>query len=240
MEWQRRVSTATIIWTDPGLTTGVCLLSIDSEWLCGQGSPDWAGLRNVIRHRWFAQLGNHAKVVEGGEAVPYEPERLHDDAEQRQRGYGPAGGLPAVFKGKGRYRGGPASPLTTRLLRQAVQMRGILEAHPEAAWGHEDFILRTRDAKRETLSPVALNAMMTTLELICGARARWPFVQGASLAMSTATNERLKDAGLYTPGLPHAVDATRHAATFLRRCRADPALRSAAWPALFDMRFRAK
>lgn len=231
---------ATIIWVDPGLTTGVCVLSVKPEWLSGEGSPDWAGLRNVVKTKWWAQLGNHARVLEGCDPVPWEAKRLSEDAEQRQRGYGPAGDMFTVLKGNGRYRGGPASPLQALLIRQAVQMRGVLEAHPEAAWGHEDFILRTRDAKRETLSPVALNAMMTTLELCAGSRARWPFVQGASLAMSTATDERLKVAQLYVPGLPHAVDATRHAVTFLRRCRGDAALRKAAWPEIFDPRWSAK
>lgn len=233
-------STASIIWVDPGITSGVCVLSVKPEWLAGEGAPDWAGLRNVIRHKWFAQLGNHARTVDGAPPVPWSPKRLADDKEQRQRGYGPAGNLAVVLTGDGRYRGGDSSPMQALLLRQAVQMRGILEVHPEAAWGHEDFILRTRDAKRETLSPVILNAMMTTLELVSGSRGRWPFVQSASIAKTTATDERLKAAGLYVPGMPHAVDATRHAVTFLRRARSDPAMRKRAWPALFDPKWIAR
>jgi hypothetical protein len=71
--------------------------------------------------------------------------------------------------------------------------------------------------------------MITYGEFSSG-KMRAPFVQNASMAKSTATDERLKDAGLYRPGMLHAVDAMRHATTFLRRARADSKLREKAFP----------
>lgn len=232
-------NTATIIWLDPGMTTGIAILSISTAWLEGDGSAEWAALRNAVKYKWWAQVGDKQRTLDDFD-IEWPTVRLHDDVEQRQRGYNPAGDLDAVLEGKGHYRGGVPTRMMSNLSRQAIQIRTILEQYPEAAWGHEDFILRTRNASRETLSPVALNSMVTSLELLMGARARWPFVQSAQMAMTTATDARLKDAHLYVPGMPHATDASRHAATFLRNARAHSSIRKAAWPELFDSKWSAK
>jgi hypothetical protein len=65
---------------------------------------------------------------------------------------------------------------------------------------------------------------------------RQMFTQEPSLAMSTATDERLKDWGLYKRegGEEHARDATRHGITFLRRAKDKRNLRYRAWGGLFD------
>lgn len=49
--------------------------------------------------------------------------------------------------------------------------------------------------------------------------------QMPSLAMDTATDERLKRWGLYPPGKDHPKDATRHAITLIRRAKESPKLR---------------
>jgi hypothetical protein len=56
--------------------------------------------------------------------------------------------------------------------------------------------------------------------------------QAAELAMSTATDARMKDWELWATGKPHARDAMRHGITFLRRAKMDAALRRWAWPEL--------
>jgi hypothetical protein len=55
------------------------------------------------------------------------------------------------------------------------------------------------------------------------------FYQMPSLAMDTASDERLKRWNLYVPGPDHTKDATRHAITFIRRAKADEDLRYRAW-----------
>jgi hypothetical protein len=53
--------------------------------------------------------------------------------------------------------------------------------------------------------------------------------QGRTIAKSTATDERLKQWGLYTAGSDHIRDATRHAITALRRAKNNPEFRDACW-----------
>jgi hypothetical protein len=50
--------------------------------------------------------------------------------------------------------------------------------------------------------------------------------QMPSLAMSTATDDRLKKWGLYPPGRDHPKDATRHAITLIRRAKSNERLRT--------------
>jgi hypothetical protein len=62
---------------------------------------------------------------------------------------------------------------------------------------------------------------------VCGLEWQMP-----GIAMDTATDERLKTWGLYTPGKDHPKDATRHAITLIRRAKADAKLRNRIfhWP----------
>jgi hypothetical protein len=53
--------------------------------------------------------------------------------------------------------------------------------------------------------------------------------QSRSLAKEDATNERLKEWGLYTAGSDHIRDATRQAITFIRRVKNNATLRFATW-----------
>lgn len=106
----------------------------------------------------------------------------------------------------------------------------------------EDFILdfKKADMKRETLSPVRLISMFSYgLQIIIKKDQRPPiFIQGRSNVKTTATDERLKNWGLYDRNSGnHARDATRHAAYFLRGCRGGSfeaaQKRHDAWPHLF-------
>lgn len=118
------------------------------------------------------------------------------------------------------------------------ELVGLVRAWPGAAIVIEDFILDPArfNTGRDLLSPVRITSAISYLLWL---QRREYFVQSASLAKTTVTDERLKAWGYYssTGGLNHARDADRHALTFLKRC-ANPTqkgreLREAAWPYLF-------
>lgn len=114
----------------------------------------------------------------------------------------------------------------------------LLAAWPYAAVVIEDFILRKFQQGREMLSPVRITAAIDYLFWRglddIDPPGRLVFKQQPSLAMRTATDDRLKTWGLYRPGQEHARDATRHAITFLRRGSEKPRLRAMAWPHTYD------
>lgn len=236
--------TCDLVWFDPGSTTGICAVSISPKWLAGKGKSDFETINRAIKHRWHAQVGQYAREWDeaGHKAViPNESRYL-----QISKGCGPvrssrspdggmAGGIEAVLAGEGNYGGGDITFSQSNEVKQVIEMQNLLEIWPDAAWGYEDFILRTNNRSRETLSPVRVFSMLTFSELVRGSRARVPFNQSASLAKTTATDERIKAAGLYRAGMPHATDAARHVATFLRRARMSEDLRAQAWPAIFGV-----
>ena len=109
----------------------------------------------------------------------------------------------------------------------AGQWNGPEQRHARAAaklaraWGAtvviEHFILRTLSGGSELLAPVRVTAGIE--QELYGS----PFSivkQQAALAMTTMTDLRLKEQGLWLPGLPHANDATRHVLTWVRRKKA--------------------
>lgn len=93
----------------------------------------------------------------------------------------------------------------------------------------EDFILRTSDSARHTLSPVRLNAILewelrdTGIQIV---------KNSASDAKSVVTDARLKGWGLYDEtasgfgGREHARDATRHAVLTVRKWSGDQRFRA--------------
>lgn len=115
----------------------------------------------------------------------------------------------------------------------------LLAAWPNAAVVIEDFILRKYVQGRELLAPVRITAAVEYVfwrgaEGI-GQPGRPVFKQQPSLAMKTATDDRLRTWDLYLrDGNEHARDATRHAITFLRRASERPQLRHRAWPGWYD------
>lgn len=115
--------------------------------------------------------------------------------------------------------------------RQQVElMLELVAAWPGCAIVCEDFILRAFRQDRSLLSPVRINAAFS---YAVGQDARL-FLQQPALAMSTMTDDRLKDIGYYerTVGKQHARDALRHLFTFAMRIREDPAKLGKAFPAL--------
>lgn len=221
----RQQRQAELVWIDPGVTTGLCVLRVRPRWLDGAGDITWRSLGAAISARWFGQIGRHARILEEGRAIAPGMRGVIDgfDAETMRKKLSPS------------QRSGSAE-MTTSLygeLEQVLEIGGLLDMWPDAAWGYEDFIPRSSNASRDFLAPIRIFSTITADEVLNGEKGRVPFVQDASMAKSTATDERLKEANLYIPGLPHATDAARHCATFLRRARQDPELRAAAWPRIF-------
>lgn len=117
----------------------------------------------------------------------------------------------------------------------------LVECWGDAAVVIEDFVLRTFRMDSDLLAPVRVTAKVE-FGLKCAEglggfqrnRTR-VFKQQPALAMSTATDARLKEWALYVAegGEQHARDATRHGITFLRRAKEKRALREEAWPALY-------
>lgn len=210
---------ATLIWVDPGSTTGLCVVNVRPSWLAGEGEPTFEGLRRAIRNAWFGQVGRDARAWVDGGAVKMNGHRVVAQPENRKSPVNPDSVLASI-------KGFPGLLTQAMVIDQCVD---LLAAWPRAAWGYESFQLRQLGVD---LSPVEVLSSVTHAELRYG-KGRAPYQQTASQAKVTATDDRLKMAGLYRPGLPHAVDAARHAVVFLRRARVDPDLRADAWPRLF-------
>jgi hypothetical protein len=133
--------------------------------------------------------------------------------------------------------------------KQVDEILALLEAWAETPLLAERFVLRKFLQDDTLLIPHDLQFL---LGYVCrkgygylkngkrepgeshGAVARPFYLQQPAEAMATATNDRLKDWGLYLANdQPHARDATRHAITLLRKAKANPDLRAQLWPALY-------
>ena len=240
---------AQVIGIDPGVTTGICIVDLDARWLAGQGVADWQGLGAAIELVHHEQIGRHAKQWDFDKGKTFNVEEKYRPkpraAEQvlrlknaklkkANRTTEPSpGSLRAILDGEGLYGGGELMYLTPDEIKQVMRIQETLEMWPEAAIVIEDFIVRKPNQSREFLSPVRMASMITFSELTVGSRGRTPFMQSSSLAMTTATDERLRMCGLYRAGLIHGNDAARHVSTFLRECRKDQDTRAAAFPHLF-------
>lgn len=113
---------------------------------------------------------------------------------------------------------------------QIDKLVDTVEAWPEAEVVCEDFYLRQLRGGPELLDPVRITEPLKWW-LERGGRRAWDTDEGEdwkprelhmqqpSLAMTTITDDRLRDYGIYdlTAGQPHARDAVRHALTFARR-----------------------
>ena len=110
----------------------------------------------------------------------------------------------------------------------------VLVRWPGAALIIEDFLLRKRTADRELLSPVRLTAVLEWSVEDLGLQMSL-HRQQPSEAAAVATDDRLKDWGLYkrAGGMGHARDADRHSITFLRKAKQRGSVRGAAWPHLY-------
>lgn len=126
---------------------------------------------------------------------------------------------------------------------QADQMLELVSCWPGAAVVCESFQIRQFNQSQAFLSPVRLRAVLEwgiwkgydaagSDDVGIVHPSRPLFTQTPEQAKSTATDDRLKQWGLYVRkgGLEHARDADRHSITFLRRAKEKAALRQSAWP----------
>jgi hypothetical protein len=201
------------VFFDPGQSTGVAVLALDPAWLCGQGDADWAGLRRAVKSSWFAQIGEDAREWDGHKA---EAGLINDYAPHR------------------RYNG-PSLSLAAQIeLNMIYDAREILDYWPGACWGYEDYVPESMAAAQKgALTPMRFFSTLAFGAIMDDSRPRVPFVQSRTMKYS-ADDARMRLAGLYLPGMPHATDAARHAAVFARAARQKESLRIAAWPRLFD------
>lgn len=118
----------------------------------------------------------------------------------------------------------------------AATLARLCRAWPGAAIVVERFDLRQFSRDQNLLSPQRITSKLEQYLWLDG---RDYFTQTPSEGKTTATDERLKNWGLYssTGGMNHARDADRHAITFLRKAAAPGKeaveLRQAAWPHIF-------
>ncbi|MGH3499739.1 MAG: hypothetical protein ACRDQA_02380 [Nocardioidaceae bacterium] len=236
-----------VLAIDPGTTTGLVVVSVRPGWLKGQGPASWEGMADAIEWRNAYHTGRHPRWL--GDADAASPTDTVDDvvmpilAEHQ-----PLLDMASEFGGRGRkdesfyaILGGEQSKTVGRAellvtdaeeILQVRQIIGLASNLPTATIVCEDFILRTQNRSRETLSPDRLRLAIQVEEVLHG-EGRIPFLQQPSQAKSTATDDRLKRAHLYFTGMPHATDAARHVALFLRRCRQSAELRAQAFPRHF-------
>lgn len=234
MSPRRQIGNPTVIAVDPGSTTGLAVLSIDARWLRGLGPATWEGLGAAVRFKAAYQIGRLPRTfdLDRRRSVKVDTSALDAAllpvlaANQPLLGDG-------EFDGRGRRdvsfyavlngdASAPSSVLNTVDAGEVLQVRqisGLFDNYPDAALVIEDFTLRIANSDREVLAPARLRLALQTEEALHGG-GRVPFLQQPSEAKSVATDERLKRANLYFAGMPHATDAARHAAAFLRRLRA--------------------
>lgn len=249
----RKQGDCMVLAVDPGTTTGLLVLSVKPQWLKGFGPATWEGLGGAVKFKAAYQVGRNPRSFDFdiGKATKLDPEEGLDTrmlpvlAEGQPLLDGPG----SEFNGRGRrtesfyaiLRGetgsvgrGDLSMVDAGEVLQVRQIAGLLDNFPDATLVIENFIPRsTVSTDREVNSPDRLRLAIETEEMLHGV-GRVPFLQEPADALRTGTDDRLKRARLYFPGMRHATDAAAHAATFLRKCRIDAALRAQAFPRHFS------
>lgn len=236
------------ICADFGTTTGLTVVGVKSAWLKGQGAPTYEGLRAAITFKLAYQVGREPRVIsadgtkalkvsgsaeldevmmpilaEGQPLMPGPGEDFDGPSRADLRFYG-------VLNGEG--RGGDMNTVDAGEVLQVRQIAGLLDNHPDAALVFEDFVLLRLNSSREFLSSPRLRLAVEAEEILHGS-GRVPFLQKPADAIGTVTDDRLRKAGLWFPGMEHARDAGRHAVMFFRECRRSEDLRTQAFPRHF-------
>lgn len=212
---------ATVLAFDPGGTTGWCAMSVPAKLLIGgeflvEDSAENTYWQNADTAEWLDYVSFTTGEIDCQEMT-------FADAEHSVRRHN---GLTIMSENRG----------VDAMLQFAI------ETYHDSAIVLEDFILdfKKADMKRETLSPVRLIASFSFGLYSQGEQNSQGriFIQGRSNVKTTATDERLKNWGLYDRySGRHARDATRHAVYFLRGSRGGTfeacQKRADAWPHLF-------
>lgn len=240
---RRPLGACSLLAVDPGTTTGLVVVSIDPRWLKGQGPASWDGMAAAMRSKVAYQIGReprHFDIDTGRSTLLDDPDEwlLPILAEQPLIDPEDGGALTnaqfySVLSGEpSEVPRGDLNFVDAGEVVQVRQVAGLLDNYPSAALVIEDFQLRTSSKDREALSADRLRLAIMAEEILHGG-GRVPFLQTPSDAKTTVTDDRLRRAGLYFPGMDHARDAGRHAALFFREARKYEALRAQAWPRHF-------
>ena len=138
--------------------------------------------------------------------------------------------MPCTPPGKGEKPG--HWPVRNRECGGVNEIIDLMRAWPQAVTVIEDFVPRKLDQSREFLAPVRVTAGVANY--LYNLNEPY-FTQMPALAKTTATDERLRNWGMYRTegGEVHARDADRHALTFFLRAKQSAALRESAWPQCF-------
>jgi len=243
----------TVIGVDPGETTGIAIVTVDKTWLRGAGDPSWAGLGAAVKAKIAYQIGRDAKMflLDRDRATRLDTDEinerllpiLQDQPLYQQDGMRSTERFEEILNGMSGVSDGGLLYVDAEEVVQVRQLAGLFDNYQEAALVWEDFTLRTDVTTREVTAPDRLRAASQSQEILHG-EGRAFFLQSASDMKTTAMPlkqgsrtardyDRLKRAGLYFPGMPHAVDAAGHVALFLRRARRFEEIRSSAWPLHF-------
>lgn len=242
----------TVIGVDPGETTGVCIVTIDKTWLRGAGDPSWAGLGQAVKSKVAYQIGRDAKMflLDKDRSTKLDIEQvnermlpiLQDQPLYAQDGMRSTERFEEILNGQSGVSDGGLLYVDAEEVVQVRQLAGLFDNYEEAALVWEDFVLRTDVTSREVTAPDRIRAASQSQEILHG-EGRAFFLQTAGEMKTTAMPkkpnsqardyDRLKRAGLYFSGMPHATDAAGHVALFMRRARRHEEIRSAAWPLHF-------
>jgi hypothetical protein len=243
----------TVIGVDPGSTTGLCIVTVDKSWLRGAGDPSWQGLGQAVKSKVAYQIGREAKMflLDKDRSTKLDTEEvnerllpiLQDQPLYSQDGMRSTERFEEILNGMGGVSDGGLLYVDAEEVVQVRQMAGLFDNYAEAALVWEDFTARTDVTSRETFAPDRLRASSQAQEILHG-EGRAFFLQSASDMKNTAMPlkapsktvrdyDRLKRAGLYFAGMPHATEAAGHVALFLRRARRFEEIRTSAWPTHF-------
>jgi hypothetical protein len=240
--------TVSVLAVDPGSTSGLVVVSVQASWVRGSGPATWAGLGAAIATKVGYQIGRQPRSFDPMEGYTAPPrDIIHDDELLPVLAGQPLldgsrtvrnDRFAALMAGERVFSGPALSLIDAGEVAQLRQIAGLLSNFSTAALVIEDFTLRTAVRSREVTSPDRLRLAVTAHEALIG-EGRTPFLQQPAYAKTTATDDRLKAAGLHFPGSPHINDAARHALVFLRDARQKEAIRAAAWPNHFSDDFDA-
>lgn len=244
----------TVVAVDPGSTTGLCIVTIDKAWLRGAGDPSYGGMAAAVRAKAAYQIGREPKMFNldrdrstrldmddlNERMLPVlanQPLIVPDGMRSSER-------FEQILDGKGPAGGGDLLYVDAEEVVQVRQMAGLFDNYAEACIVCEDFTLRTDVTSREVTSSDRLRSAAQAQEILHG-EGRTFFLQSASQmktttmplkqgSKTTRNYDRLKRAGLYFTGMPHATDAGGHVALFLREARMHESVRAQAWPVHFS------
>lgn len=209
------VTSPTVIALDPGGTTGWSVMQVHPDAL---SSPSIKILENVT-HWAEGQVASESSdvKVESASSARWEARKRIIRMAGPQFAFDASSECNAVH-----------------------ELIALIDAWPGCVVIAEDFILRQLNMGRDLLAPVRI---MAALDYLLWKRGMVMYRQQPAEAKTAVTDARLKMWGFYNSAgaQRHSRDATRHAITFLRKCKdmnLGAGRRALAWPHIYGERAR--